>query len=213
MKFHLMLLLIPFMILINISYGVKRKKKVDNKNDGPVEEITFNSKSELNSQINELKNRQREDLNEPISAAKLKEFKEEESFLQKRLMKSVLDHGEDSREKATALHALGGNLYKQGRYEEVLSFAKEIVRIHEMLDGVEHVNTAHALGNLGSVAFRIGNEEECELAMNRALFIMIKVYGAESKEVLMQRGKMLTFRIKHAETTSGLSHEDYLYEL
>ena len=69
-------------------------------------------------------------------------------------------------------------MYKQKRYEDVFDISKEIVRIHEVIDGVEAAKTAMALGNVGAVAHRLGKKSECALAMNRALYIMIRVSRA-----------------------------------
>lgn len=52
-----------------------------------------------------------------------------------------------------------------------------------------------ALGNVGSVSFRLGRFQDCRVAMNRALHIMIMEYGDDSKEVLLHRAKMLTFQV------------------
>ena len=98
-------------------------------------------------------------------------------------MRAELSAGKYSEERAKALHALGGNVYKQGRYEELLELSKEIVSIHEKLDGPESEKTAKALGNLGSVAYRVGNKKECAYAMDRALYIYLELFGEDSKEV------------------------------
>jgi len=66
---------------------------------------------------------------------------------------------------------------------------------------------------LGAVSYRVNAKVDCELAMKRALYIIIRKFGDESKEALLHRGKMLTFGIADAETTAGLSYEEYLEEL
>jgi hypothetical protein len=47
------------------------------------------------------------------------------------------ENGEISLQHANALHALGGSLYELRRFEELLEMSKEIVRIHEQLEGPE----------------------------------------------------------------------------
>ena len=54
---------------------------------------------------------------------------------------------------------------------------------------------------------------ECNLALRRGLHILIKIYGRESKEVLMQRGRMLTYHVPDSEHSEGLSYQEYLEEL
>eukprot|EP01039_Chlorochromonas_danica_P005827 gene5827-6416_t len=126
---------------------------------------------------------------------------------------TISQHGKKSYEYASALQKLGRSLHKQHRYEEAVEIAKEIVGIHEKLDGVESEKTAQALTNLGSASYRIHRKQECDWAMNRALYILLQKYGDASNEVLLHRGRMLTFGIPHATTSSGLSYDDYLYEL
>lgn len=147
------------------------------------------------------------------SESEMKDFMRQE-IKQRLEMREVEDKfGRISAEYATSLHKLGRSLYKQYSFKELFQVAKDIVEIHEKIDGVESLKTANALGNLGSAAYRIKNKRETDLAMNRALYILIKLYGNESKEVLLHRGRMLTFQIPYAETSSGLSYDDYEYEL
>ena len=110
------------------------------------------------------------------------------------------------------MHILGRNVYQQGKFEEVATIATDILKIHETLDGPEALITAEALGNVASVSFRLGRKKPCELAMDRALHIMIQQYGAQSKEVLLHRGKMLTFQIANADNQerTGMSYDAYL---
>lgn len=184
-------LLVRLLLILSILSGfipsadARRRRRKSVKSEVDVEEeIQFNSKDELDSKLDEFrKKRKSSALQEDISPDQLRILGAEESKLKKSLMKAVLDHGEDSKQKADALHSLGRNIYKQGRYSEVVDISKEIVRIHEVRDGPEHLNTANALGNVGAVAFRVGDASECHYAMNRALYIFIQTYGADSKEV------------------------------
>lgn len=150
------------------------------------EELTFTSKEDLDAKIKNLNKRKANEIAESgdeLSPQELQKLKNDEKKLLKRVAKATLDHGELSIERATALHALGGNMYKQKKYREALEMSKEIVRIHEQLDGFEHENTAKALGNLGSVSYKVGEKKELEYAMKRALYIYLKIHGEDSKPV------------------------------
>ena len=133
----------------------------------------------------------------------------EEVKLRKNVYRAALDYGDDSLEKANALHALGRVIYKQGKFQDLVDTAEEILRIHEEVDGPESLKVAQALGNVGSVSFRLGNIDKCQIAMNRALFILNKEYGKNSKEVLMHRAKMLTFKLEADEDSTGMSYKQY----
>lgn len=150
---------------------------------------------------------------ENLTPDKRKTYSEEERKLRRELERVKTQHGRVSSQYVNVLHQLGRAIYRQERYEEVLETAREIVKIHEAIDGPEHINTAKALTNVGSTANRLGKLKECEVAMNRALYIFIKVFGQEAKEVLLHRAQMLTFQIPFAKTSSGLSYDDYQFEL
>ena len=214
-RVRLVLAVFVLLLLLSSVPGVdaKKKKKVKKgqkqRKTSTVEvnglgEVTVEYKSEDD------KARQLRDLtkNKKAEAAAAEDDPEEQA---RRLAKQAIKkHGEYSREKATALHELGRNVYQQGKFEDVVDVAEDIVKIHEVLDGPEAFITAEALGNVASVAFRLGKKETCRLAMERALYIMIKTYGAQSKEVLLHRGKMLTFQIANGRESAGMSHEAYL---
>jgi hypothetical protein len=142
----------------------------------------------------------------------MKKLVEAEKKLKMDVVRAELNHGEFSSERAKALHALGGNMFRQQRFEDLLELSKQIVRIHETMDGFEAVMTGKALGNAGTVAHRLGLQKECELYMKRALYIMLHAGGFEenSRDVLMHRGKMLSFQIKDGETTPGISYDEYV---
>eukprot|EP01031_Cornospumella_fuschlensis_P029817 gene29817-36004_t len=199
---------------------------------GLSEDISFNSERELREHIQKINHEKKsaskksrtklhEEENDYIllddeelpSESELKELRRQE--IKHRLdMREIEDKfGRMSTEYATALHKLGRILYKQFNFKEMFSVAKDIVEIHEKVDGVESLKTAQALSNLGSAAYRVKNKKETDLAMNRALYILIQIHGNESKEVLLHRGRMLTFKIPFAETSAGLSYDDYEYEL
>ncbi|KAJ1385098.1 hypothetical protein B484DRAFT_410603 [Ochromonadaceae sp. CCMP2298] len=49
--------------------------------------------------------------------------------------------------------------------------------------------------------------------MLRMLYILVKDYGVDSKEVLLHRSRMLTLMIRHAEMSMGMSYEKYLEDV
>ena len=100
-------------------------------------------------------------------------------------------------------------MYKQKKFDELVTIAKDIVKIHEDLDGVDSLESAHALTNLGSVSNRLQLKDLCDIAERRALYIFENLYGKESKEVLRQRGRMLTFQLNDAQTVAGLTYRKY----
>lgn len=177
-----------------------------------IEEISFSSQKDLKRKLNALKGEKAKGVDIATPEEK-KALVAEENKLKKQVIKAGLDHGQFSKEKATALHAYGRNIYKQGRFDEVEELSKEIVLIHEKIDGVEHLNTAMALGNVGAVSYRLKHYEDCNFAMERALYILLREYGEESKEILMHRAKMMTFQVPGAEHSLGLSYESYKDEL
>lgn len=194
---------------------VCRKRKVkaattEHEDEIEAEEVTYTSKTDLDAKIKNLKKGKGSKFAEDeLTPKERKQLETAELSLKKQIIRAVLDYGDVSHEKAKALHALGGNLYKQGRLSELVELSKEIVSIHEELDGPESELTGKALGNVGAVACRIELRTDCERAMARALYILLQKHGEESKEVLMHRGKMLTHQIPGAETTAGLSYDDY----
>jgi hypothetical protein len=136
---------------------------------------------------NELKDHMTK-LNQNIDSDQLSEsdrvrYQREEMQFRRNLESIRTQYGKMSSEYANGLHALGRVVYLQQKYKDVLTIAKEIVRIHERIDGPEHINTAKSLTNVGSTANRLKDMQECERAMNRALYIFLKHYGEDSKEV------------------------------
>jgi hypothetical protein len=213
MKLHCALALLILAVSLFVIKTIDAKKSVSGTPTEPVE-IVYSNQEELEKKLKKLNN---EKLSNPdfdeISPKEMQKLKDAEVGLKKNVLRALRDFGKHSKERATALHALGGNIYKQGRYEELMTLSKEIVAIHESLDGPEHENTGKALGNLGSVACRLFKMRECGLAMNRQLYILLSIYGDNSKEVLLQRGRMLSFKVPDGETSVGISYADYLEEI
>jgi predicted DNA-binding WGR domain protein len=153
---------------------------------GDEEVSTFQSAEDLKSHVKKLNEEEKQSSEKWTSLpseSELLELKKKEWKVRLDMEEVVKNYGKISTQYAEKLHALGRSLHKQHRFDEAFTVSKEIVQIHEKLDGHEHENTARALGNLGSVAFRLKNSKECDIAMNRALYIWIQIYGSESKEV------------------------------
>lgn len=196
-------------LCLTIDGGVAKAGKSKETASGDDDVETISSNSELSNRLKDMtKNVKLSD--ELTSEEKLKLRKEEVRI---RLGEDdiVQKYGKVSLQYADYLHKLGGNLHKQQDYEQSYVISKQIVEIHEKVDGPESENTARALGNLGSASYRLKHARECEVAMNRALYIWLQRYGENSKEVLLHRGKMLTFQVPFGKTSMGLSYDDYLY--
>jgi hypothetical protein len=218
LRFIAMKLFLTFVVLliclslIAVAAGESKSKLASQGSDDV--EVKYTSKADLDSKLKEIQEKRRADLgyDDSLSESELKDFQEREKDLRLDVLRAELNHGEYSNERAKALHALGANLFRQLRFDELLEISKQIVRIHETLDGFESLMAGKALGNMGTVAYRLGDDKECELAMKRALYIMLHEGGLkeESREVLIHRGKMLSFGITDGETTKGLSYDEYV---
>lgn len=193
--------------------GIKSAKELD---ESAEYEIKYDNKDEMDEKIKKLhKKRSREaekaatglDDGKLGSAERMK-LEKEENQLRRTLLETIDKHGKSSKATADVLHKLGRSVYLQMKFDEALKISKSIVKIHEDLDGEEDIKTADALGNLASVANRLGDKDVCAYAMYRALYILIQKYGMQSKEVLRHRAKMLTFQIRDGESSRGLSYED-----
>jgi hypothetical protein len=177
---------VKLFILFIFVFTIITSKKIKDSSTIDESQISYTTNSDLTNKINDLKAEKMKLAQDEIQPDELIALKNEELQLKKNVLKAALDFGDESREKASALHALGRNMYKQGKYDTVYNIAKEITLLHEKFDGSEHINTASALGNVGSVAYRIGDKNECYYSMNRALYILIKIYGHDSKEVIIK---------------------------
>ena len=220
----LLFLLLSSSCLPEVTAGKKKTKKGKKKTTKPTKssstkaneeiQVTYANEEEKERKIRELREKLiMDDQPDPAEIKKkMDALVAAEEGLRNNVYRALLNHGEFSKEKANALHILGRNVYQQGKFEEVATIATEILKIHETLDGPEALITAEALGNVASVSFRMGRKKPCELAMDRALHIMIQQYGAQSKEVLLHRGKMLTFQIPNADNQErvGMSYNAYL---
>lgn len=212
MQLILSLILVLAVVALTLAGSDSSEVKTHTTESGDV--VTYTTKEELVVKLKEqaeARVKQGIQFDDSLTPEQLKEFQEWEKDLRKDLARAELEHGKYSNERAAALHKLGANMYRQHRFEELFDLSKEIVKIHETLDGPDSVMVGKALGNVGTVADRLGLRRECELAMKRSLYIMLHAGGLQpdSREVLITRGKMMSFQIKDGETTEGLTHEEY----
>lgn len=213
MKLLLSLVLLLAVVALSLVEADSNEVKTHTTESGDV--VTYTTQEELVAKLKEqVESRVKGgiDFDDSLTPEQLKEFQGWEKELRVDLARAELEHGLMSNERAAALHKLGGNLYRQHRFEELFDLSKEIVRIHEALDGPDSVMVGKALGNVGTVANRLGLQRECELAMKRSLYIMLHAGGLapDSREVLITRGKMMSFHITDGETTEGLTHDEYI---
>ena len=136
----------------------------------------------------------------------------EEKELRKELTRVVLNHGNDSKEKAAVLHRMGRNLFQQKRFDDIFDLSLEILRIHELIDGPESKETAMALSNVGQVAFRTKRINECRWASYRYLYIQLKEYATDGPEVLLARARLMQYGFRDGETAPGMSYDEYMTE-
>lgn len=169
--------------------------------------------------INKKINTMNKNLGEPqeMTDEEYEEFKiikgKEQAEAMKNLYRAKANHGEDTRPVADALHRLGKVLYEQVKFEEAFEVAKEVLRIHTKLYGPDDEETMKALGNFGSVACRMNRQTVCDLVMYRMMDIAIKLYGKESKQALLQRGRLLTFKVPHGDKHEGIDQEMFEDEI
>mmetsp|Transcript_12290 Transcript_12290/g.18624 ORF Transcript_12290/g.18624 Transcript_12290/m.18624 type:complete len:205 (+) Transcript_12290:62-676(+) len=192
-----------YLCMLNMFITVDaRSKRVSSGNENIVNE------SELEKLKDEL--RARQEVNRGITD--VKKLQEEEANLVRELREWTEKYGKYSKERMVKLNALGQVLYKQKRFDDVLEVSRELVDVNEIVSGPETPNTAYALGNYGSVSYKVGNLRECETAMNRALNILINLYGQNSKEVVTHRAKMEMYKVHGSIHNNGISYEDYKNE-
>mmetsp|Transcript_20093 Transcript_20093/g.20204 ORF Transcript_20093/g.20204 Transcript_20093/m.20204 type:complete len:219 (+) Transcript_20093:79-735(+) len=199
-------LLLTIVLLGCMTHVNSRKRKSQTTSDEDV--LEYSSKEELNEKLKSIKSKQSHDVDEELTSEEIASLLEEEKIYKKGVNKAIRDFGEISENTAKALHKLGRVVYKLKKYSEAMDISKRILKIHENMYGKEHVKTADALGNLGSAAYRVGAYELCAYAMKRMLYILLEAYGEDSKEVLRQRARMLTFQIKEGRESEGLSADE-----
>ena len=218
----------PFVVLVlvlvlllgqtHLGVDAKRRKKkapvaTSAGADDGVETITFTDEEDKKRQLNELKLKSLESKNKEKNDKARKKLVLEEESLRDAAARAGVRHGQESKERAFALHKLGRNLYLQDRFEETYEMSLEIARIHGVVDGKDSLRYADALGNVGSVANRMKDRGLCEAAMKRQLRILLDKHGVNSQEVLVQRARMLSFSISDGETSDGYSQEYFEEEM
>ena len=74
-------------------------------------------------------------------------------------------------------------LYTQGRYEEALPFAEQVLKLGEQEFGPDHPNTAAFLSILATLYHAQGRYAEVEPLYGRALMIREKAFGPDNPHV------------------------------
>ena len=157
---HLILVVLLISFFISSDGAKKKNKRKSKKNDRVNEADSADNssqrekhsriaESELNSAGEPLSNNGGGDTADPSLLTDDPSLQVEENELRVNLLRAIVNHGDDSLEKATALHVLGRNLYHQRKYSYVAEISNEIVRIHEKIDGSESIQVA--LGLITSV--------------------------------------------------------------
>jgi len=182
--------------------------------DGKEDEVTFTSEADKNAKIERLKELRSQDGKDPVLTDRdISEMKKEERELRKNVMRAALNHGETSPEKTKALHALGRNLFKQQRYDLIYDLAFDILGIHEEADGVESLEVAKALTNVGSVAWKLRRGEVARVATLRMLDIYEHFDWKEREEyekhVMLAKARLMSYQQPNGDTTDGISHAEY----
>ncbi|OGW24146.1 MAG: hypothetical protein A2X55_04245 [Nitrospirae bacterium GWB2_47_37] len=86
-------------------------------------------------------------------------------------------------DEAKQLHQKGNELYKAGKYNEAIPYAKQVLEIYEKILGKDHPNVATSLNNLAGLYKVIGRYSEAEPLYKRSLEIREKAFGREHPSV------------------------------
>ena len=179
--------------------------------EGEEDIITFTSDEDKIRKIEKLKKlREIDGMNKELSELERSELRTEERKLRKNVMKASLHFGDFSKEKATAMHALGRNLFKQGHYSHIYTLAWDILAIHEKLDGPDSMEYHRAITNVASTAWKIGEREPARILSRRQLGILQERGEDEGgKEIMMIRARLLSYQDPNGKEVAGLSHEEF----
>ena len=90
---------------------------------------------------------------------------------------------EQALDEAKQLNQKGNELYKAGKYEEAIPYAKQVLAIREKVLGNEHPLVATSLNNLAELYRVIGRYSEAEPLYKRSLEIREKTLGSEHPSV------------------------------
>ena len=74
------------------------------------------------------------------------------------------------------------HLYLNGRYQDAYTFTMRALLIQERSYGKDHIGTARAIGNLGSILSKLGRRQESKQWHLRCLDIKRRVYGKGHRE-------------------------------
>jgi tetratricopeptide (TPR) repeat protein len=191
-----------------------RRKYADDEVDEEV--VKYKDQRDINNVVSNM-NKNLDVDDDEMTDEEYEEFKlvkgKEEAEAKKNVFRAKVNHGEDTRQVADSLHKLGKVLYEQIKFEEAFDVAKEVVRIHTKLYGPDSEDTMKALGNFGSVACRMNRRAVCDLIMYRVLDATIKLHGKESKQELLQRGRLMTFQVPHGDKHPGIDQATFEDEI
>ena len=145
-------------------------------------------------------------------------LKREEEGLKSAVIKAT-EKGAVTVARAKAIHALGKNVYQQGRFDEARGISFEILAIYEQLytkpniddvDQYDHPKIVTAIGNIASVTNKMGLKDECFIMSMRVLNYILKEHGEESKEAVRQRAVLMSFGF--VEEGQDMTHNGYTYK-
>jgi hypothetical protein len=185
---------------------------------GEEDVITFTSESDRDAKMRRLADLRRSAQDPELTDEALTALQQEERGLRKNVLRAELNHGEFSRERATALHAYGRNLFKQAKYVQIYGTAQSILAIHEKLDGVDSIETARALSNVGSTAWKLDKGEVARVTALRSLAIhLAHDYSsdpdrdAQEKAVMLCKGRLASYKYSEsmALAATGISYQEY----
>ena len=99
------------------------------------------------------------------------------------LLCSQVTMGEQSLEDAKRLNLRATELYKQGKYNEAITYVQQVLEIMEKALGKDHLSVASSLNNLAQLYKSTGRYAEAEPLYKRALAIREKALGSEHPDV------------------------------
>jgi hypothetical protein len=179
---------------------------------GEEDVITFKSEEDKRRKMERLAELRRSEAKKS-SEKDIEELKREEFELRKNVMRAALNFGDLSVEKINAKHALGRNLFKQNRFDLIYDLSWDIVTDNEELHGVDDLEVAKALTNVGSVAWKLQKGDIARLVSLRMLGIYqghdFDDKDAEEKAVLTARARLMSYQQEGGDVMSGISHKEF----
>ena len=108
------------------------------------------------------------------------------------------------------LHQLGRAMYRRENWAGALDIAERIAAWNAKVHGTKSVQFAMALGNVGSAAHSLGQQDLVEASMNRAFRIIKNEFGDESREATQLFAKLVIYRLyKATDRPKGWSQKKY----